>query len=230
MKTKQTSKSYLIGLGITQAIPTLGWLLEQYVSQAMPIWWSNVPWGWLFICVLTTWLGFLLSEFARKDSSVRDRIRNGRDIARISFSIERPTVINEAQTASVEIEIKKPLRQLGCYARVAHPEYYLSGRTEWKWAKQVTLCEEGRDISPGKIIKQALITISRADEQPRRIEALGRELPISDSPFEQIVAVEILVTSKSKTVRRREIFQIVQSAKPTFIPSEPQDTDEYIDA
>jgi len=229
MKTKNPSVSLLAGAILAQAVPTLGWLLEQYLTQAMPVWWSIIPWGWLLLLVFATWIGFFLNELTRDDSSLRKWLDKRSAIATISFDIDRPADINKAQTVSVQIEIKRPSQRLGCYARYAIRVAYLNGKSEWKWSDQQELCEEGRDISPGKIIKKNLSTIQRSDDSQRRVEVLGHELKTRDSPFEQLFAVEIVVTSKSRTVTRREVFQVIQSKKATLIPSKVRETSDFVD-
>ncbi len=230
MTKKTVNEKIAKSLGLSIFFPIVGFILDSAFSQNLPSWWSSIPWLTIAAFVITLWLGFIVNELYRPDSYFRNWYRQKSEFAKISFKLGRPNIISEPQNVLIKIEIKKTIKQFNCLIRFARPVHYLSGNTEWKWEKQKPLAEENSLVHVGKIIEEEILKLDRSIEHSNEHSILCDLLSLKDSPFEQLIAFEVTVSSGKRTMTQRKIIQIVHSSKPTFIPFNEDTTTNFVES
>lgn len=71
-KPLQRSLAFWLGSALPVALFLTAWIIEQALPQSLGEAWSNIPWGWLTICGLCVWVGYLLYDATSQRSVIRE--------------------------------------------------------------------------------------------------------------------------------------------------------------
>ena len=187
-----------------QAIP-------QYVGESL-----TIPWGWLTICGMCIWIGYLVYDVNSEKSVVRDFLQPWTKLAKIVFQIGMVDYFPSTKLTS-KIHFFRHAENVVITARLAFAEFYIDGTASWKWTTQTKEIVAIRSYNKGEEIEYDLLSWPAADNSKPTILGIPFEVDSNPGTSNQYM-VEINVTSAGKRVKAREYFRLMCSQRPFYIP------------
>ena len=188
------------------------WGLENWAAGILGPTWNNLPWGWLIVCGLCIWIGYVIYDLTDDESEIRERFRKWRAVADIEIKTNRDNIIANPWRISATVKIKRRAKNLGCYVRYGHPVAYLNRGPKWEWSEQKTIID-GKDCEKGKIIEIPLVELP---PNGSRIRLLDDEVSLKESRLSNHYSLEVVVTASRYTQTEIRHFGFIKSAQATF--------------